>query len=155
MNVVQSTVLYLKGSLASGLLLLLLLLVMVAKNMKKTRTKKSMTLSLLADAADLVSSQPVFTTAEVAFRFPCTIHAGDMVIVNTMHTSHSTVIPFDVALDFKITLSITMASNDRIVGARHVPQAAHKRHATQLSRVKKYILKRERATALLHERKQA
>ena len=84
MNVVQSTVLYLKGSLASGLLLLLLLLVMVAKNMKKTRTKKSMTLSLLADAADLVSSQPVFTTAEVAFRFPCTIHAGDMVIV-TLH----------------------------------------------------------------------
>ena len=74
-------------------------------------------------------------------------------MVNTMHTTHSKVIPFDVSLGSNITFSITMASNDRIVGARHVPQAAHKRHATQLSRVKKYILKRERATALLHARK--
>ena len=111
-----------------------------------------MTLSLLAKAADLVLTQPVFTTTEVAFKFPCTIHAGDMVMVNTMHTTHSKVIPFDVSLGSNITFSITMASNDRIVGARHVPQAVHKRHATQLSRVTKYIRKRERATALLHER---
>ena len=111
------------------------------------------TLSLLAKAADLVLTQPVFTTTEVAFKFPCTIHAGDMVMVNTMHTTHSKVIPFDVSLGSNITFSITMASNDRIVGARHVPQAVHKRHATQLSRVTKYIRKRERATALLHERK--
>ena len=46
-----------------------------------------------------------------------------------------------------------MASNDRIVGARHVPKAVHQRYATQLSRVVKYIRKRERATALLHARK--
>ena len=111
-----------------------------------------MTLSLLAKAADLVLAQPVFTTTEVAFKFPCTIHAGDMVMVNTMHTTHSKVIPFDVSLGSNITFSITMASNDRIVGARHVPQAVHKRHASQLSRVTKYIRKRERATALLHER---
>ena len=39
-----------------------------------------MTLSLLAKAADLVLTQPVFTTTEVAFKFPCTIHAGDMVM---------------------------------------------------------------------------
>ena len=131
----------------------LFLLVMVAKKVKKTRTKKTMTtLSLLAKAADLVLTQPVFTTTEVAFKFPCTIHAGDMVMVNTMHTTHSKVIPFDVSLGSNITFSITMASNDRIVGARHVPQAVHKRHASQLSRVTKYIRKRERATARLHER---
>ena len=44
-----------------------------------------------------------------------------------------------------------MASNDRIVGARHVPKAVHQRHAVQLSRVTKYICKRERTVALLHE----
>ena len=120
---------------------------------EKNQDEKTMTLSLLAKAADLVLTQPVFTTTEVAFKFPCTIHAGDMVMVNTMHTTHSKVIPFDVSLGSNITFSITMASNDRIVGARHVPQAVHKRHATQLSRVTKYIRKRERATALLHERK--
>ena len=46
-------------------------------------------------------------------------------MVNTMHTTHSKVIPFDVSLGSNITFSITMASNDRIVGARHVPQAIH------------------------------
>ena len=111
------------------------------------------TLSLLAKAADLVLTQPVFTTTEVAFKFPCTIHAGDMVIVNTMRTTYSKVIPFDVLLGSNITFSITMASDDTIVGARHVPHAVHKRHATQLSRVTKYIRKRERATALLHAHK--
>ena len=138
-----------------GLLLFLFLLVMVAKKMKKNQDEKTMTpsLSLLAKAADLVLTQPVFTTTEVAFKFPCTIHAGDMVMVNTMHTTHSKVIPFDVSLGSNITFSITMASNDRIVGARHVPEAVHKRHASQLSRVTKYIRKRERATVLLHERK--
>ena len=120
---------------------------------EKNQDEKTMTLSLLAKAADLVLTQPVFTTTEVAFKFPCTIHAGDMVMVNTMHTTHSKVIPFDVSLGSNITFSITMASNDRIVGARHVPQAVHKRHASQLSRVTKYIRKRERATALLHARK--
>ena len=110
------------------------------------------TLSLLTKAADLVLAQPVFTTTEVVFKFPCTIHAGDMVMVNTMHTTYSKVIPFHVSLGSNITFSITMASNDRIVGARHVPQAVHKRHASQLSRVTKYIRKRERATALLRER---
>ena len=145
---------YLTGSLTRPLLLFLFLLVMVAKKMKKNQDEKTMTpsLSLLAKAADLVLTQPVFTTTEVAFKFPCTIHAGDMVMVNTMHTTHSKVIPFDVSLGSNITFSITMASNDRIVGARHVPQAVHKRHASQLSRVTKYIRKRERATALLHER---
>ena len=145
---------YLSGSLTSGPLLFLFLLVMVAKKVEKTMTKKTMTtLSLLAKAADLVLTQPVFTTTEVVFKFPCTIYAGDMVMVNTMHTTHSKVIPFDVSLGSNITFSITMASNDRIVGARHVPQAVHKRHASQLSRVTKYIRKRERATALLHARK--
>ena len=148
---------YLTGSLTKGpSLLFLFLLVMVAKKMKKNQDEKTMTpsLSLLAKAADLVLTQPVFTTTEVVFKFPCTIYAGDMVMVNTMHTTHSKVIPFDVSLGSNITFSITMASNDRIVGARHVPQAVHKRHATQLSRVTKYIRKRERATALLHaERK--
>ena len=113
----------------------------------------TVTRASITKAADLVLTQPVFTTTEVAFKFPCTIHAGDMVMVNTMHTTHSKVIPFDVSLGSNITFSITMASNDRIVGARHVPQAVHKRHASQLSRVTKYIRKRERATALLHERK--
>ena len=149
---------YLTGSLTRGpLLLFLFLLVMVAKKMKKNQDEKNQkpmtTLSLLAKAADLVLTQPVFTTTEVVFKFPCTIYAGDMVMVNTMHTTHSKVIPFDVSLGSNITFSITMASNDRIVGARHVPEAVHKRHASQLSRVTKYIRKRERATVLLHERK--
>ena len=33
-------------------------------------------LSLLAKAADLVLTEPVFTTTEVAFQFPCAIHSG-------------------------------------------------------------------------------
>jgi hypothetical protein len=123
------------------------------KKLKKGTTKKHMTLSLLAKAADLVLTDPVFTTTEVAFQFPCTIHSGDMVMVNTMHTTHSKVIPFHVSIGSKLAFSITMASNDRIVGARHVPEAVHQRYTTQLSRVTKYIRKRERATALLHERK--
>ena len=73
-----------------------------------------MTLSLLAKAADLVLTQPVFTTTEVAFKFPCTIHAGDMVMVNTMHTTHSKVIPFHVSLGSNLLFAINMASNDRM-----------------------------------------
>ena len=72
---------------------------------------------------------------EVAFKFPCTIDPGDIVMVNTMHTTHSKVIPFHVTLGSTVTFAITMASNDRIVGARHVPKAVHQRHAMQLSRV--------------------
>ena len=71
-------------------------------------------------------------------------------LLHTCTTNTTTI--FDVSLGSNITFSITMASNDRIVGARHVPEAVHKRHASQLSRVTKYIRKRERATALLHER---
>ena len=108
---------------------------------------------LLAKAADLVLNEPVFTTTEVAFKFPCSIHSGDTVMVNTMHTTHSKVIPFHVSIGSNLAFAITMASNDRIVGARHVPKAVHQRHATQLARVTKYIRKRERATALLHGRK--
>eukprot|EP00966_Prymnesium_polylepis_P236972 5480362-Prymnesium_polylepis.1 len=57
-----------------------------------------------------------------------------MVMVNTMHTTRSKVIPFHVSLGSNLAFFITMASNDRIVGAHHVPQAVHQRHATQLSR---------------------
>ena len=108
------------------------------------------TLSLLAKAAEFVFTGPIFTTTEVAFQFPCTIHAGDMVMVNTMHTTRSKVIPFDILMGSNLAFSITMAPNDRIVGTLHVPKAVHQRHAAQLSRVTKYIRRRERATALLH-----
>ena len=120
----------------------------MAEKTEKSDTKKNMmTLSLLAKAADLVLTEPVLTTTDVAFQFPCAIHSGDMVIVNTMHKTHSKVIQFDVSVGSKLAFPITMASNDRIVGAHHVPKTVHQRYAAQLSRVAKYIRKRDRATA--------
>eukprot|EP00966_Prymnesium_polylepis_P173335 4008959-Prymnesium_polylepis.1 len=92
------------------------------------------TLSLLTKAAELVLNEPtpLFTTTEVAFKFPSTIIPGDIVMVNTMRTTHSKVIPFQVTSGSTIALAITMASNDRIVGARHVLKAVYKRHACNL-----------------------
>eukprot|EP00966_Prymnesium_polylepis_P302726 6993812-Prymnesium_polylepis.1 len=112
-----------------------------------------MTLSQLTKAAELVLNEPVplFTTTEVTLKFPCTINPGDVVMVNTMRTTHSKVIPFQVTSDSTIAFAITMPSNDRIVGTRHVPKAVYKRHAVQLARVTKYIRKRQRTAALLHE----
>ena len=111
-------------------------------------------MELLAIAAECVQNNRTtcYTTVDVKFKFPCAISAGDKILINTMRTSYSKVVPFAVTLNTVISFAITMTSDDRVIGARHVPSAVHKRDAAQVLRVAKYIRKRERAAIQNEER---
>ena len=58
------------------------------------------------------------TYSEMSLPTPSRQSKHSTIQSNVVYTSGST-----------IALAITMASNDRIVGARHVPKAVYKRHA--------------------------